>query len=221
MVRAPWRERHIIDAFKGLTGPFVVTAMAVMGALDRVDAWVYLAIHGVYGLLWVIKSRVFGDRNWERPLTLWRALLLTVGLAGYWAAPVLLCAQSDSASPPLIALSVALFGLGVFLHFAADMQKHAHLTHRAGVLLTDGLWSRTRNPNYLGELLIYTSFSLLARHWLPWAIFGSVVVLEWVPNMMRKDRSLARYPEFAHWKANTGVLIPRLSIRDLRRQELP
>jgi steroid 5-alpha reductase family enzyme len=37
---------------------------------------------------------------------------------------------------------------GIFLHFAADMQKHISLALRPGQLVTEGLWSRTRNPNY-------------------------------------------------------------------------
>jgi steroid 5-alpha reductase family enzyme len=216
---AIWRERHIIDAFKGLTAPFVLMVMFATESLDRFDAWAYLAVHGVYGLVWVIKSRVFGDRNWERPLRPFRALLLVTGLGGYWAAPVVLCLHETAAPAAVVGAGVALFGLGVFLHFAADMQKHMHLQHRPGVLLTEGLWSRSRNPNYLGELLIYSAFCVLARHWLPVVLFSSVVLLEWVPNMMRKDRSLSRYPAFADWKARSGLLFPRLSLSDLKRRD--
>jgi hypothetical protein len=31
-----------------------------------------------------------------------------------------------------------------------------------------------------------------------------------VPNMLKKDRSLSRYPEFAVYKNNSGLLIPKL-----------
>ena len=204
------RERHIIDLFKGATAPFVLALIAATGSRERADAWAYLGLHGTYGLLWVIKSQVFGDRNWERPVRPFRGLILTTGLLGYWAAPVLLC-LSDSAAPGwLIGLCTALFGLGVFWHFASDMQKHMHLNHRKGVLLTDGLWARTRNPNYLGELLIYVSFTALARHWLPVLLFATVIALEWVPNMLRKDKSLSRYADFAAWKSRTGLLFPKL-----------
>lgn len=214
-----WRERHIIDAFKGLTAPFVLLVMVITDSLDRFDAWAYLAVHGVYGLIWVIKSRVFGDRNWERPLRPFRLLLLVTGLGGYWVAPVVLCLHETPASAAVVGLGVALFGVGVFLHFAADMQKHMHLQHRPGVLLTEGLWSRSRNPNYLGELLIYSAFCVLARHWIPVVLFGAVIALEWVPNMMRKDRSLSRYADFAEWKARSGLLFPRVSPSDLFRKD--
>ena len=87
------------------------------------------------------------------------------------------------------------------------------------MLLTEGLWSRSRNPNYLGELLIYSAFCVLARHWIPVVLFGAVIALEWVPNMMRKDRSLSRYADFAEWKARSGLLFPRVSPSDLFRKD--
>ena len=104
---------------------------------------------------------------------------------------------------------VAMWGVGVFLHFASDMEKHVSLALRPG-LLTTGLWARCRNPNYLGELLIYLAFSLLARHWLPLAALALFVAAVWVPNMVRKDRSLARYPEFEAYRKRSGILFPRL-----------
>jgi steroid 5-alpha reductase family enzyme len=77
-------------------------------------------------------------------------------------------------------------------------------------LLESGLWSRTRNPNYLGELCIYLAFATLSLHWLPFVFFGSVIAIEWVPNMRRKDASLSRYPAFAAYKARSGLLFPKL-----------
>ena len=87
------------------------------------------------------------------------------------------------------------------------MQKHMQLS-LAPALFTDGLWSRVRNPNYLGELLIYAGFSALALHWIPFAALALFVVVVWVPNMLRKDRSLSRYPEFAAWKERSWLFIP-------------
>lgn len=204
------RERHVIDLFKGATAPFVLAVMAYTSAWSRYDAWLYLAIHGMYGVLWVTKSRVFGDRQWERPLTPLRAAMLTAGLLGYWVGPVVMLAKPQDAPPWLVGAVVALFGAGVFLHFAADMQKHMAMTLRPGVLLTDGLWARTRNPNYLGELCIYAAFASLSRHPAPFVLFAFVIGVEWVPNMRRKDASLSRYPAFAGWRARTGLILPRI-----------
>ena len=110
----------------------------------------------------------------------------------------------------LLGLSVFVYAVGVFLHFAADMQKHTALALRPGQLITTGLFARTRNPNYLGELLIYLSFAVLALHWAPLLIVVSFLVVVWIPNMRRKDRSLARYPAFAEYKRRSFMLIPKL-----------
>jgi protein-S-isoprenylcysteine O-methyltransferase Ste14 len=96
----------------------------------------------------------------------------------------------------------------VFLHFVSDMQKHLSLELRPGTLITEGLWGIVRNPNYLGELLIYLGFGLLALHWAPLLVIVLFVAAVWVPNMKRKDRSLSRYPEFAAYEARTKLWIP-------------
>ena len=137
-------------------------------------------------------------------------LKIWIALTFYWSAPWIIVSQDVRAPAWHLGLAVLAWGLGVFLHFASDMQKHMHLRHAAGTLLTEGLWSRCRNPNYLGELLIYASFASLALHWLPLAWLAAFVLGVWAPNMLRKDRSLSRYPEFAAWKERSWLFIPPL-----------
>ena len=104
-----------------------------------------------------------------------------------------------------------MYAVGVFLHFAADMQKHVQLTLKPG-LFYDGLWSRSRNPNYLGELLIYASFAVLAYDyaWISASVLAVFMVIVWIPNMIKKDKSLSRYPEFDAYKKRSGLLFPKL-----------
>ena len=202
-------HKYYIDSHKGLTGPFVLGLIAYYHAWDNLLAWVYLALHGTYGVLWVLKSRYFGDKNWERPVGIGVALYTWAGLSLYWITPWLIVShRNHPIAPWMVGLCIAMYSFGVFLHFASDMQKHMSLAYRRGTLLTDGLWSLSRNPNYLGELFIYLGFSLLAMHWIPLAALGAFVVTVWIPNMRRKDRSLSRYPEFAAYKAHTKLLIP-------------
>ncbi|GAB4813074.1 hypothetical protein N2152v2_000120 [Parachlorella kessleri] len=205
------RLRHFIDSHKLLTGPFVLLLMAVYGAWGLPAAWVYLAMHGTYGLLWIMKGRMFGDKNWENPCGWGYGLgriypLLTL----YWVAPWVITRNHVAPPPWWIAACVSLWGFGVFFHFAGDMQKWAYLKLRPGKLINDGLWARCRNPNYFGELLIYLGFNLLTMHWLPLACVSIVVIGLWIPNMRRKDKSLSRYPEFAAYKAQSTLFIPYL-----------
>jgi steroid 5-alpha reductase family enzyme len=63
-----------------------------------------------------------------------------------------------------------------------------------------------RHPNYLGEMMLYGSFALLAQHWAPWVVLAWVWLGVFVPNMLRKEASMSRYPEWAAYKACSGFL---------------
>jgi len=203
-------HKVFIDTNKGSNAIVVVALMAYYNAWHNETAWVYLALHGIYGLLWISKSRLFPDKQWERPVP-WSLGLATYGfLTLYWVSPWLITSRDLHAAPWLLGLCVAVWGVGIWLHFVADMQKHMHMKLAPGTLLQDGLWANLRNPNYLGELLVYLPFCLLAMHWAPMVVLAVAVFAIWLPNMLRKDRSLARYPEFAAWRARSWMFIPGL-----------
>ena len=203
------KHKYFIDAHKGMTAVYVLALMAVYGIWDSPRAWLYFAVHGSYGVLWILKSYIFPDSQWEKSVPLWYGLVSFFGLALYWLAPWLIISGTTSEPLPWqCGIAVFVYAIGVFFHFAADMQKHVSLSLRPGVLLTTGLWSRLRNPNYFGELLIYASFGIIANHYSTFVILGLFVASVWIPNMIKKERSLSRYPEFAEWKARSYLIIP-------------
>ena len=79
--------------------------------------------------------------------------------------------------------------------------------------MSTGLFSHSRNPNYFGEPLTY-----LCLAGLPAAALGSLLpllplcaslLLEWIPNMRGKDRSLRRHgAEWDAWAARAPFLFP-------------
>jgi protein-S-isoprenylcysteine O-methyltransferase Ste14 len=205
------KANFYITLHKSLTGLVVLGMIALFQQWENPTAWVYLGLHASYGVLWGCKSALFPDANWERKVPWWYGVFVAWGsLTTYWVAPFLICWLGVRA--PLWQLSgcIFLFVMGVFLHFSADMQKYTALKYRPGHLVTEGVWSLTRNPNYLGELFIYLALALLARHWLPVGILLLWVLVYWLPNMRKKDRSLARYPEFEAYRRRTRMFIPYL-----------
>jgi steroid 5-alpha reductase family enzyme len=204
-------RKFFIDTHKGISFLVVLAMMAFFGQWTNTTAWIYLALHGTYGMLWVLKSRIFPDRKWEQPVSLLRGVgYYWGGLTLYWVAPFLLTSRDAHAPPWLLGAAVSIYALGLFLHFTSDMQKYIDLRDRPEHLITDGMMARTRNINYFGELLIYGAFALLAMHWLPFVILAGAIAVEWLPNMRRKDRSLSRYPEFARYQQKTRKFIPFL-----------
>lgn len=200
--------RHAINLHKGITVLVVLGLMVVYGNFT-VGPWVYLSLHGTYGLLWLLKDRLFPDRAWNQVIP-WPAGVATfMILALYWVAPVMLI--SSRAVPPawLLAAAITLNIIGTCLHYGSDAQKHFTLRTDKPQLITEGFFSICRNPNYLGEALIYLSFAMVAMHWLPYLILAGFVLAVFVPNMRRKDASLSRYPGFEAYRARTGLLLPR------------
>ena len=201
------KQKHFIDTHKGATALAVLGLMHHFNQWDNPTAWVYLALHGSYGMLWILKSNIFGDRNWEKPTSLGYGLLIWASLTLYWTAPYIICSRSLEMPLPWLAACTSVFTFGVFMHFASDMQKHATLSLQPGLIST-GLWARLRNPNYFGELLIYLGFVAIPMHWLPLTALAVMVLGYWVPNMIAKDKSLSRHPGFADYKARSWRFIP-------------
>lgn len=202
------KQRHIVDTHKFLTTFVILGLMTAHNQWANPTAWVYLALHGTYGMIWIIKSQIFPDKRWEAPVTNVWAVGLFGTLALYWVAPTLIMMNGTQAPDWYISLCIAIYTFGIFLHYAADMQKDMVMKLRPRTLLKEGLWAKVRNPNYLGELLIYSGYGLLAMHWLPLVIIIAIVVIIWVPNMRQKDKSLSRYPDYADYKRQSKWLIP-------------
>ena len=208
LLRMSW----VINAQKGLTLLFVAGLMAWYGNTST-EAWIYLALHGSYGIAWVMKDVAFPDPRWQVRITFgggFMTVALVLGL--YWVFPVLLISDvlgpRPNASPALLAGAVTLHTLGLFLMVAADAQRHFTLRYRQG-LITDGLYRYVRRPNYLGEMMIYGTYALMVRHWVAWAILAWVWGAVFLPNMALTDASLSRHDGFREYKSRTGLLLPK------------
>ncbi len=123
-------------------------------------------------------------------------------------APYFLISRHVVLPPWIIGGVLSLYTVGIFLHYVGDAQKFYTLRLRPG-LIEDGLFGHTRNPNYLGEILIYLAFAILSWHWLPFCVLGAWVFGFFLRNMRSKDERLSRHPGFAEYKGRTGLLFPK------------
>lgn len=204
----------VINLQKGGTLLFVGALMLWYG--DRsAAAFTYLALHGSYGLIWLLKDAVFPDPNWERRVTFGGALMAVLLVLGpYWLAPVLLITDVLGEAKPqpsnaVLATAIFIHTLGVVIMMVSDAQKYFTLEHRRG-LIQHGMFARVRHPNYLGEMMLYGAYALIVGHWLPWLVLGFVWTVLFLPNMLQKEASMSRYPEWEAYVRRTGFLLPRL-----------
>lgn len=198
-----------INAHKVLVAPVVLGLMWFYQNWST-EAFIYLSIHGTYSVLWLIKQSLYPDKRFdERQPILIGVLFIFLPLAGYYVAPYLLISRHLALPPYLIGIVLAIFTMGIFLHYVSDAQKYYTLKLRKG-LIEEGLFSRTRNPNYLGEILVYVAYALMSLHWLPFLILAGWVFGFFVRNMRKKDESMSRHPEFGEYRKSTGLLLPKL-----------
>ena len=193
---------------------FVVALLMLLYHNYSPAAWAYLALHGTYGFCWVMKHSAFRDARWETKVTTGGATMIFLILATYWIAPFLLISRSPglgSGEPSywFISICIAIYAMGLAIMIASDAQKHFTLKVRKG-LIKEGMFQRVRHPNYLGEMMIYGSFALLARHWIPWLVLAFWWTAVFLPNMLTIESSLSRYPEWQAYRAATGMLLPRI-----------
>jgi steroid 5-alpha reductase family enzyme len=201
-------DGFFINLHKVLVIPVVLLLMLRFHNTS-VEMWIYLALHGTYALLWLLKQTWYPDARFSVRRPIWQGVLFVfLPLAGYYIAPYLLASSHASLPPPLIAAAISLYTFGIFFHYVGDAQKYFTLRAKPQ-LIEDGLFSRTRNPNYFGEICIYLAFAILSAHLLPFFIVGAWTALFFIPGIRQKDKSLARYPDYASYKLRTSALIPR------------
>ena len=208
----PWKFAWVINFQK--TGTFVFL-LALMAYYDNTStvAWVYTAMQGSYGLVWILKDTAFPDPGWQRRITIGGGISAFAAVLGwYWAFGWLLISGTSTPDYPLpegawFCLCISLCITGCAVMIAADAQKYFTLRVQRG-LITDGMHRYVRHPNYLGEIMIYGSFAMMVWHWLPFVVLTWVWLGLFAVNMIMKEASMSRYPEWASYKKRTWWLIP-------------
>tara|TARA_B100000686_G_scaffold338726_1_gene411669 strand:+ start:219 stop:848 length:630 start_codon:yes stop_codon:yes gene_type:complete len=205
------KQKHYIDLHKGATFIYILALMFIFNKdsnLNNINIYIYLALHGTYGILWILKSYIFPDRQWESKCSIWYGLLIWIGLSLYWIAPYIIITNNIQSPNWYISTCIFIYILGIFFHFTSDMQKFIQLKYNPNQLITTTMFKKIRNINYLGEFFIYAGFSMLAMHWIPMVALALFILLVWIPNMIKKDQSLSRYENFEEYQKNTNIFFP-------------
>lgn len=98
---------------------------------------------------------------------------------------------------------VALAGLGIRAYAAGHVEKDQRLA-------TSGPYAYTRNPLYLGSLLIGLGLVLAGAQWVLGAVFLIFFLVVYGPVMRREERNLRRRfgQEFDDYSATVPVFFP-------------
>jgi hypothetical protein len=106
--------KHPLNLHKGLTFIFILGLMLVYDNFT-IGAWIYLALHGTYGILWLFKDSLYPDKQWEQEVSFVKAILIFAVVSLYWVAPFILISRGTVPPPPLIAAAIAINIIGLFV----------------------------------------------------------------------------------------------------------
>mmetsp|Transcript_17857 Transcript_17857/g.20260 ORF Transcript_17857/g.20260 Transcript_17857/m.20260 type:complete len:294 (+) Transcript_17857:928-1809(+) len=203
----------VINFQKATTGLAMLLAMVYFNNFS-LGCWIYTGLHGTYGLLWCFKEMVFPDQKWRTKITIPSCLfVIQPALIAYWLAGYLMVSGQAEQNPSAerIALCVFMCIFGSILMMCADLQKNVQLKFKKG-LVSDGLFTYTRNPNYLGEMMIYGSFAILVGRLEPFIVLATVWSLLFFPNMFMKDQlSLRKKEGWTEYQKRSWLLLPKFA----------
>lgn len=102
---------------------------------------------------------------------------------------------------------LALLGLGLRAVASGHITKNSALT-------TTGPYAYTRNPLYLGSMLLAAGFALAARSWWVALAMALMFLLVYLPVVRAEEAYLrSQFPEFEAYMRRVPRFIPRLGKR--------
>lgn len=160
--------------------------------------------------------------NFFRFLNVWtiQALWISFTLA---AALVAITSQTRKGFDAWAAVGLLVWIIGFGFEAIADAQKSQFNADpkNKGKFIHTGLWSRSRHPNYFGEIVLWIGVAIIAvpvlQGWQWIALISPIFVIllltrvSGVPLLEQKaDKKWGGQPDYEAYKKKTPVLIPRL-----------
>jgi protein-S-isoprenylcysteine O-methyltransferase Ste14 len=100
---------------------------------------------------------------------------------------------------------IALIGVGIRAVASGHISKNSELT-------TSGPYAYTRNPLYLGSIVIALGFAVAALSWLLVVALVLLFVAIYIPVILAEETFLrSRFPEFDDYARDVPRLLPRFS----------
>lgn len=203
-------QRTALNTAKILT-IFCLLGLAGVYGIRDLRQVIYLCLHISYCLWWLLEQWFYPQRRqqlFNAPIGV-AGFVLTLLLVGVLYALPGYLAFTNPLPLSLTAAAVALplFIFGSLINTSADVQKTTAKQYGAG-LVREGIWRFARNINYLGDLLRYLSFSVIAGSAWAYLVPGIVALISGQRILQKEATMPDKYLEYSEYQATSARLIP-------------
>ena len=198
-------------------GSLIIGAAIIVWAV-RLGSFLFMRVH---------KDKK--DGRFDTIKTSFSQFFMTWTLQGMWVficSSAALVAIANPTGVPInivFIIGLALFILGFVVEIIADNQKSAFrsIPENKDVFINEGLWARSRHPNYFGEITLWTGITLMGistfegMNYL--ALFSpifSYLLLNYVSGVRmleyRGHKKWGHLDAYQDYKKSTPKLIPKI-----------
>ena len=132
--------------------------------------------------------------------------------------PMFYIFKSDPNHLWLMIIGVALSLLGVWFEYEADNELakfRKRENPKTEDLLDTGIWGKSRNPNYLGEMLFWLGLGLAGLSFgAPWytlvGVLSLILMFFFISIPMKDKRMASRRKGYEEYKKRVPLIIPKL-----------
>ena len=226
------------ERFFDLTGSITYISIIIVAFVFGNDMDVRTILLSALVMIWAIRLGTFlfrriqkagkDDRfdeikpSFIRFLNVWtiQALWITLTVA---AALVAITTTTRKDMDIFTLVGFLVWAVGFAIEVVADSQKSRFSANpdNKGKFIQTGLWSRSRHPNYFGEIMLWIGVAIIAlpvlRGWQWVALISPVFVtllltrVSGVPLLEKKaDKKWGGQADYESYKKRTPELIPRL-----------
>jgi steroid 5-alpha reductase family enzyme len=226
------------EKFYDLTGSITYISVTLLALFLSPSLDARSLLLGVLVIIWALRLGSFlfrrihktgKDDRFDAIKSSWIRFLNAWTLQGLWvtftasAALIAITTTTRQKLDIFALLGFMVWACGFAVEVIADSQKNRFNADPAnkGKFIQTGLWSRSRHPNYFGEIVLWAGVAVIAlpvlQGWQWIALISPLFVtllltrVSGIPLLEKKaDQKWGGQAEYEAYKKHTPVLIPRL-----------
>ena len=228
------------EKFYDLSGGLTYITVVIFSLAVTSNSGINLAnlIIAIFIIIWAIRLSSFlflriskdgEDKRFRSIKPNLTQFFMTWTLQGMWVSLCSMCALTAINTGRLEVMNIffiigaCIFVMGLYIEIKADNQKSRFrsIPENRDRFITDGLWSKSRHPNYFGEVLLWSGIAVMSVSALEGLQYITLIspiftylLLVHVSGVRmleaRADIKWGQDPEYKNYVEKTPMLFPKL-----------